>query len=261
MEAELQKSIERMTGRICDILADADPSVYLCGSIVLNDFHSGLSDIDILVLTDKEISQEQADRLVGLRQEMLAEEPENPYYRAFEGGILSLSGFLNNAPERVVYWGTSGQRITDRYVFDSFSRIILLDHGILLAGKEVRTHIDRPACDALCADVKRHYDTIRQYIQKTERSLYSFGWFLDISRGLYTLQTGGVTSKTAAGEWALAEKLCPVPETLERALAVRRDPYRYKENEEALEEAASLGGAVQRYADVLERSLSLRYLA
>ena len=46
---------------------------------------------------------------------MLVDELDNPYYRSFEGGMLTLDAFLSKKTDRVVYWGTSG----DRYAFDS----------------------------------------------------------------------------------------------------------------------------------------------
>lgn len=92
----------------------------------------GILNIDILVLTQTSISEEQSNQLVCLRQTLLAEESENPFYRSFEGGMLSLSAFLQGEKDRVVYWGTSGERITTRYGFDSFSMSELLDSGNLL---------------------------------------------------------------------------------------------------------------------------------
>jgi len=53
------------------------------------------SDIDIAVLTKREITGQQADALVGLRQVMLERFPGNPYFRLFEGGMLSLEAFLS----------------------------------------------------------------------------------------------------------------------------------------------------------------------
>lgn len=112
---------------------------YLYGSCTMDDYKPGWSDIDILVLTRTQISDEQARQLVSLRQSLLEEEPDDPYYRGFEGGMLMLDAFVNHTADRVVYRGTSGQRLTD------------------------------------------------------------------ISRGLYTLRTGKIIAKTAAGEWALRE--------------------------------------------------------
>ncbi|MNC08612.1 hypothetical protein D3C75_562080 [compost metagenome] len=91
----LYESIKIMTNEISFILFDNILSIYLLGSITLDDFKQGWSDIDILVLTKQEITQEQADLLVGLRQTMLERFPGNHYFRQFEGGIISLDAFIN----------------------------------------------------------------------------------------------------------------------------------------------------------------------
>ena len=253
----LERSIRHITARIKDCLIVSDPSVYLYGSVVLGDFKSGWSDIDILVLTKKPITEEQANRLVNLRRAMLAEEPDNPYYRSFEGEMLTLDAFVGKMPDRVVYWGTSGQRITDNCHFDSFSMKVLLENGRLLCGEDVRDKLIEPTFEEMKKDIENHLNSIRKYAHLSGRSLYSFGWMLDISRCLYTLRTGKIIAKTAAGEWALKESLCPSPDTLEYALKVRRTPWLYKDDEKSLEYAGITNGDIQQYADILERELNL----
>ena len=98
-----------MTLEITKLLADNRPSVYLYGSSCLNDFRPGWNDIDILVLTECAITEEQAGALLHLRQKLLSKEPGNPYYRSFEGGMLTLSAFLTGKADRVVYWGQAGK--------------------------------------------------------------------------------------------------------------------------------------------------------
>lgn len=253
---ELELAVKAVRRRVVDILEGCAASIYIYGSLALGDFRPGWSDIDILVLTEKEITEGQAGRLVNLRQVMLEEQPDNCYYRCFEGGMLSLDAFRLGEKDRVVYWGTSGERITDSYNFDSFSMCELLESGILIWGRDVRDRLSRPAFDELRADVCRHYEAIRKYARETERSFYSFGWLLDISRCLYTLRTGKIIAKTAAGEWALKENLCPCAEALARAVDIREEPARYLGDEGVLDEAQALGGSIQSYADVLERELS-----
>lgn len=252
---ELWGSIRKMTDAITEILADNAPTVYLYGSVALGDFRFDWSDIDILVLTEKQITSEQAERLARLRQEMTDREPDNAYYRLFEGGMLTLDAFLTGASDTVVYWGTSGQRITDRYDFDSFCRTELPDHGVLLYGKDLRGQMRRPVYADLRADVEHHYQTIRAHGGETGGSLYSFGWLLDISRCIYTLRTGQIAAKTRASEWALANGLCPDAAALAAALRVRSDPALFRSDEQLQICAETLGDAVQRYADVLEREL------
>lgn len=249
------RAIGRMTEAIGEILEGCRPSIYLYGSCVLEDFRRGWSDIDILVLTGKPMGQAQAEHLVNLRQTLLAAEPENPYYRSFEGGMLTREAFVKNAADRVVYWGTSGQRITDRYAFDGFCRGELLEKGKLLLGPEVRGGMALPTREELKRDVTRYYELIRQYAQQTGRSFYSYGWLLDIARGIYTLRTGLVAAKTAAGDWALAQGLCPVPEELVAALEVRQNPEKYRDDPATFDRAETLGPAVQQFADVLQKEL------
>ena len=175
--------------------------------------------------------------------------------RSFEGGMLTLDAFLSKKADRVVYWGTSGQRITDSYVFDSFSMAELIESGVLLFGKDITSRLKLPSYDELYADVKNYYEIIRKYVQKTDRSFYSFGWMLDISRCIYTLRTGKIIPKTEAAKWALENNLCTDPEVLKTALRVRRNPLEYKDDEQIFDYAETLAEPVQRYADVLEKEL------
>lgn len=250
----MQKQIQTMAGSIRNVLADMPVSVYLYGSVTMDDFQYGWSDIDLLCLTGYSITQEQAQRLIGLRQE-LVEQHKDPLFRLFEGGMLSLQSFLNRKPDTVVYWGTSGQQIMDTYHFDSFGRYELKTNGVLLAGKDVRSEIPMPSYADMRAAVQSRYETIRRDAVRTGESPYSCGWLLDIARCIYTIRTGTVIAKTEAGEWALRQRLCPVPETLKKAIFVRREPLKYRNDLEFGIWARSLGNDVQRFADVLEQEL------
>lgn len=253
---ERQLAINIMVREISGILSDCEPSIYMYGSSVLNDFRLGWSDLDILVLTSKQITEEQAQSLVGLRQAMLVNEPDNPYYRSFEGGILTLDAFLSKKTDRVVYWGTSGERITDKYAFDSFGMAELTESSVLLYGNDIRKELKSPTFHKLYTDVKRHYETIRKYAQSNRRSFYSFGWMLDIARCIYTLRTGKIIAKTEAAEWALVNNLCSDPDALGYALKVRRNPLEYKNDKETFDYAETLAEPIQRFADVLEKELN-----
>ena len=247
--------IENMTARLSILLGENLRTLYLYGSAANDDYREGWSDIDILALTVEPLSMETAAGLVGLRQRMCSE-TETPQYRAFEGGILSLSAFLKGTSEAVVYWGTSGERITDQYELNALSRLELHQHGILLAGEEVRDKIPYPTYAQLRENIREHYETIRRCGKNPGAHFYAFGWLLDIARCLYTLETGEIIPKTKAGEWVLAQNRCPeqVRKALQYALAVRRDPLAHK-GEEVCRCAASLGLAIQCFADTLECAL------
>ena len=60
-EMTLNKAIQIMTEEIICVLADNKPTIYLFGSVALDDFKLGWSDIDIVVLTEREISEHEID--------------------------------------------------------------------------------------------------------------------------------------------------------------------------------------------------------
>lgn len=252
----MERALSLMTSAIAEILHRSEPSIYLYGSAAMDDFHPGWSDIDLLVLTQTPITIPQAEQLLMLRQNLPKHHPDIPHFRAFEGGMLSLGGFLTGRPDLVVYWGTSGQRISDRHHFDSFSLWELHRFGRLLHGSDVRHFLPKPTPADLHSDVARHLVTLLQH-GRGGRSLYAFGWLLDVARGLYTLRHDAVISKTAAGEWALSEGLCPDPDTLRLALAVRRTPALMQDGA-VLAQAEQLTPAIQRFAALLQEELTAR---
>ena len=238
MNMTLEQSIQIITDEIAAILGENLLSIYLYGSVVLDDFCLGWSDIDILALTDSEITEEQASKLVNLRQNMLEQYPGNPYFRLFEGGMLSLDALLNGTKERTVYWGTSGQRITDNYKMDSFGMAELLDSGVLLFGEDVREKMTYPSYAQMRDDISWHVQGARKYGVVV-------GWLLDIARGIYTLRTGNIIAKTAAGEWALENNLCPDTDALQKAIQCRKEAH--------LTPKKSIDNSIiQRFADVID---------
>ena len=238
----MKHSIETMKNRIVNILASNKPSIYLYGSVVLEDFKLGWSDIDILCLTESEITGEQASQLLNLRQILLDENSSNSYFRSFEGAFLSLDDF-------------SGQRITDKYYFDPFSMMELIEKGHLLYGDEVRDKFNYPSKEDIIKAIINHYDAIRKYAVTTDRSLYSAGWLLDIARCIYTLRTGRVIAKTKAGKWALDNDLVPDIDIMIKVISIRVEPSKYKDDDEILKWLETLGEYIQRFADVLEKEI------
>ena len=246
-----QTAINRMVQAISEILSDAVPSIYIYGSAAVDDFRLGWSDIDLFVLTEKAISEGQAKRLLHLRQDLQNENPGNPYYRLFEGGMLSADMFFENHSGRAVYWGTRGERICEKYDLDAFGRMQLFQNSVHLYGKDVRDQIKSPEFSELFEGVKRHHETIRDYAHTTGRSLYTFGWMLDIARCVYTLRTGEIISKTKAAEWAIENHLCPDEDALLFALDVRKNPPEKKKDQKVFDFAETMAGAIHRFNDVL----------
>lgn len=251
----MDSSVKRMITEIASRLGGGLHSLWLYGSAVMDDFRLGWSDIDFIAFSNGEISKEAAQSLLMLRQELKQREPEKPYYRLFEGVIVSLDEYKSGEFKRLVYWGTSGQRITDKCEIDPFARYELAKYGKCVFGIEDRSLFTLPEYAELVSAVRRHYEGIREYARVTDERLYSCGWLLDISRCIYTLKTGEVIAKTQAGKWALESGIFADGTPLRKTLEIRKDPLAYKDDERVKAWLASLGGTVQLYADALEREL------
>ena len=251
----MDESIFRVMRAISEILDGNIHGAWLYGSVVLDDFRPGWSDIDMIVLTDGRIAENQARELLMLRQDMSAGESENPYYRCFEGIIANLDEYRANSFRRLVCWGTTGQRITDRFEPDAFSRFELARYGRPVWGTDDRSPFIEPSREEMVAAIQAHCSAIRQYAVQTDERLYSCGWLLDIARCIYTLRYNDIIAKTRAGVWALNEHLFPDEAPLLKTVEIRRHPSAYREREDVKQWLRELGPVVQRYADVLEREL------
>ena len=256
MRNDMQNAVSTMANEIVRIMDGDVYGIWLYGSVVMDDFRPGWSDIDFVALTNGPVSESQAEQLVTLRQQMLEKEPGNPYYRSFEGVIATLDEYRGKSFRRLVYWGTSGQRVTDRYEPDVFSAFELAKYGKPVYGGKLWI-LPAPGREELVRAVRAHYESIRKYAVQTNESLYSCGWLLDIARCIYTLRTNDVISKTRAGAWALEEHLFPEEEPLRKTLEIRQDPQAFKDREDVKQWLISLGPVVQLYADTLEHELSV----
>ena len=250
----MQNAVSTMANEIVRIMAGDVYGIWLYGSVVMDDFRPGWSDIDFVALTNGPVSESQAEQLVTLRQQMLEKEPGNPYYRSFEGVIANLDEYRGKTFRRLVYWGTGGQRVTDRYEPDVFSAFELAKYGKPVYGGNPWI-LPAPGREELVRAVREHYESIRKYAVQTNESLYSCGWLLDIARCIYTLRTGDVISKTRAGAWALEEHLFPEEEPLRKTVEIRQDPQAFRDRDDVKQWLKGLGPVVQRYADVLEAEL------
>lgn len=247
-------SFHRMTNEIVTVLGGDVYGLWLYGSVVLDDFRLGWSDIDFIALTNGTISESQAERLLMLRQDMLKKEPGNPYYRSFEGVIANLDEFRNQSFSRLIYWGTSGQRVTNRYALDSFSAFELAKYGKCIYGNRPWIR-PAPGREELIQGVRDHYDCIRKYAVQTDDRLYSCGWLLDIARCIYTLRHNDVIAKTQAGIWALNEHIFSDELPLRKTIEIRQNPSIVEDREDVKQWLMGLGPVVQNYANVLEFEL------
>lgn len=250
----MEKLLSIFANTVSSLLPDNPISLYLYGSCTADDFRPGWSDIDFICFTETAPTKTQAETLLLVRQN-LCDAHADPRFRQLEGVIVCLPEFQSNRYTRLLYYGTSGQRIRDHWQMDPFSLLSLHKNGRLLMGQDIRAQLPRPTFSELKDAIRFHLSTIRQYARETDDSLYSAGWLLDIARCLYTLQHQDIIPKTAAGHWALERRLCPEPDQMKKALRLRLSPSLFQTDPAIRPWLSSLGPSVQKFADVLESAM------
>ena len=230
-----------------------DCSIYLYGSVTLDDFREGWSDIDIIALTGHKMSDDEENTLVYLRQKMMK---DNPIYRSFEGVILPLADLISETPSRAVYWGTSGQRITDDFTADLFLMKQLTTSAKLLIGNDIRAGLREPSYDELVAAISAHLDCVRNHASATGHPLYSYGWLLADLPAAYGPSAPEKSSQKPKPENGHSKTTsAPTKQPYRYALRARKAPLAAKNAPGLMQVAGMIAPAIQTYADVLEAEL------
>ena len=226
----------------------------LYGSAAMDDFQDGFSDIDILVLTEDEVSKKQADTLLYLRQK-LVDKYNEPFFRLLEGVIVNKDAFFNEKDSNAVYWGTGGERITDKPSFMPFDIICLKEYGQILYGSDFKYLLNDFSPDTIRKQIIHTYNTVKQHGVITE-SKKSAGWFSYIARSLFTLETGKITSKSAALCWA-AENNHYTDALLRLIISIRQGADYTASMKNSGETIASLDQHLKSFNKVLESWLGI----
>lgn len=256
----MKDNISKIVQEIVKILNNNEPTIYLFGSVVFDDFKLGWSDIDFICLTEKPINETQAEELLYLRQKLVAE-TDNKTFRSFEGIFTALDVCCKKNNDTVVYWGTSGERLLDSFTLDVFTKIGLIKYGKLVYGKDKLNRFSLPTNYEIYSAVENVAETISKYAVETDSHFYSAGWLFDIARCFYTLETNDIISKTEAGKWALSKSLCPEPEIMELALKIRERPANYINDSETQKWLSELGPHIQLFNEKLKIALKDLHLS
>ncbi len=182
--------------------------MYLYGSLALGDFTPGRSDIDFIVVTDVELS----DELVSALQVMHARLASSglPWAKELEGSYIPRDALRHYDPAhtRHPHLGT-GERAPQVEQHDMdwvIQRHVLRERGVVVAGPAIAALIDPVSPDELrraVADLMSFWwEPMVHDPTRLQQSGYPSYAVLTMCRVLYTLHHGTVVSKPVAARWA-----------------------------------------------------------
>ncbi len=204
--------------------------MYLDGSLTSGDFDRD-SDIDFVVVTDAEISDELFIALQDMHKRIAA--LDSWCAIELEGSYLSQAAIRRYDPDHArhprIQRGKDERLEMVQHAEDWLThRHVLRERGLTLLGPAPQTLIDPVSPNALRLAMLQVLQGWAVYILNNpaliEKRGYQSYTVLSLCRILYTLETGSVASKPAAARWA-QETLDPRWQPLiERTWASRHNP-------------------------------------
>lgn len=212
------------------ILAGQFVGLYLHGSLALDDFTLGRSDIDFLVVTESELSTEHVAALHTMHARLAA--GPSPWGVELEGSYLSRADLRRYDPDRSFHphIERGGELVVEQHASDmAIQRYVLREHGLVVAGPPPATMIDpvypsnlRAALEALLEGCWK--PMIDEPVRLEQRGYQAYA-VLTMCRILHTFATGMIVPKPAAARWAQAQYGERWEALIEGALQWRHDDH------------------------------------
>jgi hypothetical protein len=191
-------------------LGDNLTGAYLCGSLALGDFDPATSDIDLLVVTDRPLSDAEIAALAAVHERTPPDyEAPGRDYEVYYIDRATLRRFgpgqhhVKVGPDDQLGW----QPHRASWVIE---RCVVREHGVTLAGPDPKQLIDpvspdamrRAAGEELRARLANWSSGRWPISEMSHRGAQGFD-VETVCRALHTIETGEPSSKRAAVAWAL----------------------------------------------------------
>lgn len=234
--ADLNDVLAQFTRGVQEALGENFCGSYLQGSFAVGDADMH-SDVDFIVATHEQVTKEQQSELQALHERLFA--LDIPWAQHLEGSYVSKERLRRVDPSRApfFYFDNGATRPAwDNHCNTAVVRWSLREHGVVLAGPPPIELVDPVSPDDLRAEVRSAMDEWASWGRASQARFEAYGrpgmsrWkqallVLSFCRILHTVERGTVTSKRAAGEWALVALDASWGDLIQRALDDRPDPW------------------------------------
>ncbi len=200
---------------------------YLQGSFAVGDADEH-SDVDFIVATHDELTDAQVGALQAMHKRLYA--LESSWAQHLEGSYAPMDELRQVDESRPPWWyldNGASELVKDNHCNTAVVRWSVREKGVVLAGPDPKTLIEPVSADELRSDVLiALWEWAGWLGMNSSYSRRGQGvTVLSICRILHTFESGLVTTKREAGEWALAALSPEWASLVQRALDDRPDPW------------------------------------
>lgn len=228
--ADVNAVLAHFLRQIRAVLGDEFHGMYLDGSLALGDFNPETSDIDFIVTTDADLSDDQFLALRALHARFNAS--DSPWATEVEAVYLPAHAFRRSDPENVPRLRIErGNEVLVKGHSDNTwitHWFIIREHRAMVAGPDPRTIIDPIDPHDLRRAMADLADLWLIALRRNQEAVQHRGSLtytvLTFCRMLYTLTQGTVTSKPRAACWAQHAQDGRWSPLIEHALTWRKAP-------------------------------------
>lgn len=210
---------------IRQVLGEGLVGVYLRGSLAMGDFTPETSDLDVLAVTERPVSDAEFAALAALHTQLAA--LPNPYANRLEMAYIDRAALRRFEPGRQHPTLEQGEALTwsehgSNWILE---RWVVREHGVVFCGPDPQTLIDPIPAEDLQAAVRARLRDWNDWASQPDDP----DWLLPrghkayvvetMCRALYTLACGELPSKQRAVAWAIETLPQPWRSTVERSRA------------------------------------------
>lgn len=260
--ADVNAVLAELLSNIQVVLGRNFRGMYLHGSLALGDFAPDRSDIDVVVVTETEVTQEQFEALRSMHARFNAS--SSPWATEVEAAYIPRDALRRydpaNASHPHIVRGDETLVIEHFHTDWIVQRAILREHGVIVAGPAPHTLIDpvdpqslrRAVADIATSWLEPEFLAAGEPVALRQRGYQPY-MVLTLCRMLYTLEFGTVVSKPAAARWAQQALDQCWDDLIEPALAWRKDHQHMPRDDEVDRTLALIEHTVERCREVTVR--------
>jgi predicted nucleotidyltransferase len=224
---ELNDVLRELVAGVREILADNFCGAYLQGSFAVGDADEH-SDVDFIVATEDELNDAQVDALQAMHKRLYS--LDSTWAQHLEGSYAPRNELRQVDESRPPWWyldNGATELVRDNHCNTAVVRWSLREKGVVLAGPDPKTLIEPVSAAELRSDVlialREWADWLGTNPSYSRRA--QGVTVLSICRILHTFESGLVTTKREAGEWALGALSPEWASLVQEALDDRPDPW------------------------------------